>query len=127
MRLLRLTALLLIAIGACAQDESVTFSTITAPHTQFVINVQTAQGSEPRLIEQPSVLSMAKYRSQNSAESAEYLFRGSSDGPCYFIRSYVMKRDDGGDGMRLDHVTTCTPTSRFQMKKTVRVMPAIQR
>ncbi len=129
--LLRLTALLLIAVGACAQAglrEVVTFSTISTPHTQFLVTVKTASGVENHLIEQPTVLSMTKYRNRNSSEIAKHLARdGFGDGPCYFIRSYVMKREDDTDVMHLDHVTTCTPMSRFQMKRTVRVLPAIQR
>lgn len=132
MRMLRLAALLLIAIAACAQDgvrEVVTFTTVTAPHQQFRVNVPTPRGTvEPRLIEQPDVLSMAKYRSRVPEEIASHRFRGGVEGgPCYFIRSYVMHREDGTDVTHLDHVTTCTPMSRFQMKKTVRVVPAIQR
>ncbi len=130
--LLRVTALLLIAMGACAQDgrrEVVTFSTVNTPHTQFLVTVKTAQGAvENHFIEQPAVLSMAKYRGHDPYEIATHLRRGGfEDGPCYFIRSYVMKREDDTDVMQLDHVTTCTPMSRFQMKRTVRVVPAIQR
>ena len=131
MRLLRLTALLLIAIAACAQDgrEVVSDSTVSAPHAQFLVTVKNPGGAvENRVVDQPTVLSTAKYRSRNSNEIANDPIRdGVGDGPCYFIRSYVMKREDDTDAMHLDHVTTCTPMSRFQMKKTVRVVPAVQR
>ncbi len=128
--LLRLTALLLIAMGACAQDgmrEVVTYSTVTAPHTQFLVTVKSAHGVENRLIEQPAVLSMAKYRGDNLTETRRILRFSPEGNTCYFIRSYIMHREDDTDVTHLDRMTTCTPSSRFQMKKTVRVVPAIQR
>ena len=52
------------------------------------------------------------------------LERNLGRGNCYFIRSYVMHRDDDTEAVHLEKVTTCTPMSRFQMKETVRVAPA---
>ncbi len=132
MRILRLTALLLIAASAYAQKplrEVVTWSSIDAPHTHFAVAVKNSNGNvENRLVEQPDVLSMAKYRAhQFTPLRKKVLGLPDNIGPCYFIRSYVMERYDGGDAMRLDHMTTCTPSSRFQMKKTMRVVPAIVR
>lgn len=128
--ILRLTALLLIAIAACAQEmrEVVTYSTVSAPHTQFLVTLKTSNGTvENRLIEQPAVLSMTQYRSLTVPLTKRTLRLRDDSGPCYFIRSYVMKRQDDTDVMNLDHITTCTPMSRFQMKKTVRVVPASRR
>ena len=132
-RILRLTALLLIAAGACAQDsldEAITWSSVNAPYTHFAVTVKNSNGTvENRLVEQPDVLSMAEYRSRNTYPLAKKILGWSDDyGPCYFIRSYVMHRDDDTEAMHLDHVTTCTPMSRFQMKKTQRVpvVPALE-
>ncbi len=132
MRILRLTALLLIATFAYAQKplrEVVTWSSIDAPHTQFLVTVKDAQGpTENHLVAQPDVFSMTKYRAHNLTPLAKRILRFSpEDNTCYFIRSYIMHREDDTDVTHLDRMTTCTPGSRFQMKKTVRVAPAIAR
>ncbi len=54
-------------------------------------------------------------------------FVDSEMGTCYFIRSYEQKRIDGTDITVPGKMTTCTPASRFQMKKAVRAVPADQR
>ncbi len=51
-------------------------------------------------------------------------FVDSEIGTCLFIRSYERKRIDGTDITVPGKMTTCTPASRFQMKKAVRAVPA---
>ncbi len=118
MRIVTLILLVLLATVAYAQRPA--DATAVAP------NVNSA--TETILVSQPDVLSNTTERSRDSTPLTSKLLRSPGDrGTCFFIRSYVMKREDDTDAMHLDHVTTCTPMSRFQMKKTVRVVPAIER
>jgi hypothetical protein len=56
----------------------------------------------------------------------ELLQRGKTT--CYTIRSYVFLRERGSsDTTRLAGETTCTPSSRFQLKSAVRLVHADSR
>ena len=45
---------------------------------------------------------------------------------CYFIRSYIMKREGETGATHLDRITTCTPQSRIRMKSKVKFTPAVE-
>ncbi len=42
---------------------------------------------------------------------------GPGGNTCYFIRSYAVRRVDGTDETVPAGVTTCTPSSRFQLRR----------
>lgn len=124
MRIARLAALLLIAVGITAAQNQSNDALKFQPKFDLKAPVR---GPDGVLRFMPNSQQVGALDDLSKGDLARYLKDRQSGNTCYFIRSYVMKRDDDTDAMRLDHVTTCTPMSRFQMKKTVRVLPAIQR
>ena len=113
MRVLRYLTLLSIAVTAFAADEPTQLPKFDLrPNFEWKSPVRGPDGNY-------------QFRSLPSRKIPrevveEYLGRTG----CYFIRSYVMHHDDDTEAMHLEKVTTCTPGSRFQMKKTVRIVPA---
>jgi len=125
MRILHVTALLVIAVAAAAQNPSGNAfqsppkfewqSPMPGPNRTFQFQTMPNSG-QTRGMEERSKAALAP--------SLADRFSGNT---CYFIRSYIMKREDDTGATHLDHVTTCTPSSRFETRKArVRVVPAIQ-
>jgi hypothetical protein len=119
MRTLRYVALLSIAVAAFASDRpSDTQSSQFQPNVEWKLPIRATDGTF-RFRSLPDVPRSQKI----PREAGEQDLSGNV---CYFIRSYVMTREDDTGATHLDHVTTCTPSSRFQSKKArVRVVPAL--
>lgn len=47
----------------------------------------------------------------------------SASNTCFTMNSFVFARENGGDAMRLVNHTTCTPASRFKVKRAVVTTP----
>ena len=111
MRILRMFVFLLIA--TCAFAQSVPPAQAVLPPGQFTIDLRNHDRSS---------------NSQTQIEPLQwakpYAF-DPNDNTCYFIRSYVMKREGEAGATHLDHVTTCTPKSRIRMKTKVKFTPAV--
>ena len=118
MRTLRYLALLSIAVAAFASETpNDTQSPQFQPNIEWKSPIRATDGT-------------FRFRSlPNAPQGIREIPRGALErylgrGTCYFIRSYVMHRDDDTEAMHLEKMTTCTPMSNFQMKETVRVAPA---
>jgi hypothetical protein len=120
MRILRYLALLSIAVAAFAAEKpNDTESFQLQPKVEWKSPIRRSDGT----FRFHSVPNSARGIGEMPRGALErYLGRNS----CYFIRSYIMHRDDDTEAMHLEKMTTCTPMSRFQMKKTVRVVPAVR-
>ena len=111
MRILRIVAYLLIATGAFAQAAPPVQAVL--PQREFSVDLQNHDRS-----------AMPQARVDPMQWSQPYTFN-PNDNTCYFIRSYVMKREGEAGATHLDHVTTCTPKSRIRMKTKVKFAPAV--
>ncbi|MGH9524874.1 MAG: hypothetical protein ACRD3E_20305, partial [Terriglobales bacterium] len=91
--------------GALTRDANGNFQFSVmqaAPSRKFIVpTVDLADASDPR-----------KQLAQNGADEA---LRETIEGPnvCYFIRSYIMKREGERGATHLERVETCTPMSRI--------------
>ena len=121
MRTLRVVALLLVAVSACAATSDPVTPGRATPSV-FLIGVNSSDGVVAyQPVQQPDVIG-----ARIDASRWKRLDTFRDDHTCYFIRSYVMKREGETGATHLDHVTTCTPASRFQSKKThVKFTPAV--
>ena len=120
MRSLRYVALLSIAVTAFAADKtSATQSSNFQPDVEWKSSIRATDGT----FRFRSLPGSSRGLGKIPREQLERFLGGNT---CYFIRSYVMRRDDDSEAMHLEKMTTCTPVSRFQMKKTVRVVPAVR-
>ncbi len=122
MRTLRLVSLVvLIATFAFAADTN--FPKGTPADSLFRIGVRNPTGNiDYQFVTQPDVIrTPVKSRKFSAAEMEAYLHGNT----CYFIRSYIMKREGEDGATHLDHVTTCTPQSRIRMKTRVKFTPAV--
>jgi len=86
---------------------------------QFTLppSVRTADSADARK-QRAKALALDALRDRIEHESANV---------CYFIRSYIMKREGDTGATHLERVETCTPGGQIHMKQTVRVIPAIAR
>lgn len=112
MSILRLLAVLLIASGALAQGAPAGQLIVT--QHDFAADLQNHDGPN-----KPQIRIAPMPWTQPNA------FNPDSN-TCYFIRSYVMKREGEAGATHLDHVTTCTPKSRIRMKTKVKFTPAVE-
>ena len=130
MRTLRLVSLLLIATCAFAQNddarEVITTSTALSPHALFQVDVRSGNATAPHLVQQPGVFAAPWTRGADARLNVGDAFRTyrADNNTCYFIRSYIMKREGETGATHLDRVTTCTPKSKIRMKTKVKFTPA---
>ena len=126
MRILRLAALLVIAVAAVAADKPNDSGIQFPPKFDWKTPVRGPDGTY-HFMSIPNSAPIRVMDELSKEDFARSLKDGLSGNTCYFIRSYVMKREDDTGATHLDHVTTCTPSSRFATKKVrVRVVPAVQ-
>jgi hypothetical protein len=122
MRTLQVFSLLLFAVVAVAQTtapqtpaQAAPPGTITIQRHDFAADLQ--NGDE---------LNGHRIRVSPMPWTPSYAFNPDAN-TCYFIRSYIMKREGEAGATHLDHVTTCTPKSRIRMKTKVKFTPAIEK
>jgi hypothetical protein len=111
MRALRSVALLLIAAAAFAAqkpDDAPSFS--RQPKTDWKTQLRAPDGS----FQFRTLPDSAQLRYDRSPTLERYFPGGNT---CYFIRSYAVKRVDGTDETVPAGVTTCTPASRFRLRR----------
>lgn len=114
MRNMCLAVLLLLAASGLAAQTS---SEGTAPNPQPQFRWKAFQSPDGTF----------QFRTLPDAKGRRFAMPLPGSDTCYFIRSYVMKRDDdGSDAVHLDRVTTCTPKPRVRMRSTIRVLPAVR-
>ena len=111
MRTLRYLALLLIAAAAFAAEKpSDTPSFKRQPKTDWKTQVRGPDGSF-----QFRTWPDSKRLRDELSQALQKTVPGGNT--CYFIRSYAVKRVDGTDETVQAGVTTCTPSSRFQLRR----------
>lgn len=111
MRILQIfTFLLLLACVAVAQQTPPPAATL--PKHNFAVDVQ-----------HPQIRTWVQ--TSGVPQTFETLQQQDAN-TCYFIRSYIMKREGEAGATHLDHVTTCTPKSRIRMKTKVKFTPAVE-
>lgn len=111
MRTLRYLALLSVAVAAFAADKpSDTLSLKLQPQMEWK---SPFRGPDGRF--QFRTLPDSIRRRSRLPETIQPF--GPGGNTCYFIRSYAVRRVDGTDETVPAGVTTCTPSSRFQLKR----------
>ena len=113
MRTLRYLALLSLAVAAFAQDKpSDTPSPDLQPKIDWKTSIRGPDGTfQFRAL--PDAATTTKGR-RLPPDVAERFLGGNI---CYYIRSYAVKRVDGTDETVPAGETTCTPASRFQLRR----------
>jgi len=124
MRTVRLACLLLIATCGFAQ----TLSQSPQPSRNFALDFTRPATANADPSASPFLLAMpAGDRAARTGRLPQFLADSKDGNTCYFIRSYIMKRESETGATHLDHVTTCTPKSRIRMKTKVKFTPAVEK
>jgi hypothetical protein len=114
MKLSNLVAAFLLALMAITFASAGNLPQLAAPAVAPDLSNRLAGGvrqfsmSNQQTTQSPGPQSRFRFRPRPTVRPSEV---------CYAIRSYIFAREDGSDSTRLVGQTTCTPSSKFQMKQ----------
>ena len=140
MRSLRNLAFLLVVLGATVALASGPAGAQQSPAAPQAALTQDAHGNfqfNIALSAQPREFALPPAEQSHNVEEPKRFLDGSAagavrdalnrDNTCYFIRSYIMKREGRAGATHLDRVETCTPMSQIRTRRTFRMVPAFAR